>query len=33
MCVGGSELSVVGEIPDISIRIPNDTVYQDGLLK
>lgn len=33
MCVRGSELLVVGEIPDISIRIPKDIVYQDGLLK
>lgn len=24
---GGSELSVVGEISDFSIRIPNDIVY------
>lgn len=27
MCIGGSELPVVGEISDFSIRIPNDIFY------
>lgn len=27
VCIGGSELLVVGEISDFSIRIPNDIVY------
>ena len=27
VCIGGSELLVVGEISDFSIRIPNDVVY------